>query len=137
MLKDVPESDWKQIVLAYDNMCHLDGLKAAREDLPLPVPFNKMWKEVTKIIDSLHIKNHVDPICQVTYHPKKVKEKNPKFNLMCAEQTFAWLSRFKRICSGMNKAHHCFFLHRLVTELCALEGRNLLLPGVSHADSTP
>ena len=130
-------------MLAYDNMCHLDGLKAAQEDLPLPPPFHTMWKKVDKIIDSLHIRNHIDPKCQEIYHPKRVKEKNPHFNLMCAEQTFAWLSRYKRICSAMNKTHQCFFLHRMVkrrnayTELCVHEGRSPLLPGVPHADSTP
>ena len=143
VLKNVPESEWGQTVLAYDNMCHLDGLKAAQENLPLPPPFHTMWKKVDKIIDSLHIRNHIDPKCQEIYHPKRVKEKNPHFNLMCAEQTFAWLSRYKRICSAMNKTHQCFFLHRMVkrrnayTELCVHEGRSPLLPGVPHADSTP
>ena len=124
ILKNLPESEWEKTVLAYDNMCHLDGLRAAQEDLPLLAPFNKMWFNVTKIIDSLHIKNHKDPKCQLLYNPKRVKEENPHFNLMCAEQTFAWLSRFKRICSAMDKTHHCFFLHRMVkrrnmyTSLC-------------------
>ena len=27
---------WKDITLSYDNMCHLNNLKAAKEDLPLP-----------------------------------------------------------------------------------------------------
>uniref|UniRef100_A0A1X7T5N6 Uncharacterized protein n=1 Tax=Amphimedon queenslandica TaxID=400682 RepID=A0A1X7T5N6_AMPQE len=27
---------WKEITLSYDNMCHLNNLKVAREDLPLP-----------------------------------------------------------------------------------------------------
>ena len=77
VLKNVPESEWGQTVLAYDNICHLDGLKAAQEDLPLPPP---MSKNVDKIIDSLHIRNHIDPKCQDIYHPKRVKEKNPHFN---------------------------------------------------------
>lgn len=134
VLKDVPETEWKDRIIAYDNMCHLDGLRAAKQDLPLPAPYDKMWKKVTKIIDSLHIRNHKDPKCQEMYHPKIVKELHPKFNLMCAEQTFTWLSRYKRISSSMNKTHHCFFLHRMVkrrnvyTELCARLNRNPHLP---------
>ena len=27
---------WKQIILAYDNMCHVDNLRVAKKDLPLP-----------------------------------------------------------------------------------------------------
>ena len=59
-------------MLAYDNMCHLDCLKAAQEYLPLPAPFNAMWSKVTKIIDSLHIKNHKDPKCQLVYNRLKM-----------------------------------------------------------------
>ena len=138
----MPESQWDQIVLAYDNMCHLDGLKAAQEDLPLPAPFHSVWSKVTKIIDSLHIKNHKDANCQRIYNPRHVKEANPGFNLMCAEQTFAWLSRFKRICSAMNKTHHCFFIHRMVkrrnayTHICLQCGKTPFLPGVAHEDTT-
>ena len=43
------------------------------------------------------------------YNPKKVKEVVPEANLMCAEQTFAWQSRYKKV--------H-FVLHRLI------KGRN-------------
>ena len=38
------------VCLSYDNMCHMDGLKIAREDLPLPKPFNKAWELVGKVI---------------------------------------------------------------------------------------
>ena len=115
ILKHLPESKWPEVILCYDNMCHLDGLKAAQQDLPLEPPYNHMWKSVTKIIDFLHIKNHVDEKCQELYHPKKVKDHHPKYNLMCAEQVFTWLSRFKKITCSMNKSHHCFFIHRTVT----------------------
>ena len=27
---------WKEVILAYDNMCHVNNLKVARNDLPLP-----------------------------------------------------------------------------------------------------
>ena len=63
-------TQWKDVVVAYDNniMCQLDSLKAARNDLPLEAPFDKMWKSITKIIDhDLHIQNHSDPnVCKCT-----------------------------------------------------------------------
>lgn len=45
-------------VIAYDNMCHVDGLKLAKLDLPFQKPFDKMWQRVVKVIDHLHIRNH-------------------------------------------------------------------------------
>ena len=41
-LKCVPEEEWKDIVLAYDAMCKLDGLKVSQQPLPLPEPYNKI-----------------------------------------------------------------------------------------------
>lgn len=95
-------------------MCHLDALKVANAPLPLPAPYCNMWLKVTKIIDSLHIRNHVDKRCLMKYHPRTVKEKFPKLNLMAAEQTFVWASRFKKVLCSMPKTHHCFFLHMQV-----------------------
>ena len=140
VLKDRPESEWKNVILCYDNMCHLDGMRVAQMPLPLEPPWNNMWTSVTKIIDSLHIRNHKDEKCQTVYHPSQVKEKHPQYNLMCAEQVFTWLSRFKKITCAMNKTHHCFFLHRIVqrrnkyTEFCHCINRNPLLPKVKNAD---
>lgn len=87
-----------------------------------------------KVIDSLHIKNHKDEKCHQLYHPDKVHKINENINLMCAEQTFVWLSRYKRIMCSMNKTHHLFFLHRLIvlrneyTKMCHDVGRKPLLP---------
>ena len=136
VLKEREESKWKEVILCYDNMCHLDALKVAQKDLPLDAPYDKMWKKVTKIIDSLHIKNHTDDKCLATYHPKQIKDAHPTYNLMCAEQVFSWLSRYKRITSSMNKTHHCFFIHRIVTRrnrytsFCNRINRSALLPSV-------
>ena len=58
-VKDKAQESWGNIILCYDNMCHLDGLKAAKEPLSLPPPYNQMWIDIKKIIDSLHIRNHV------------------------------------------------------------------------------
>ena len=85
-------------------------------------------------IDSLHIKNHKSARCQEIYHPDNVHKEHPLYNLMCAEQTFVWLSRYKRIMCAMNKTHHLFFLHRIIvhrnsyTQTCHATNRKPLLP---------
>ena len=53
---------------------------------------------------------------------------------MAAEQTFVWLSRFKKILCAMPKVHHLFYLHRMVkhrnayTTACYKYGKKPLLP---------
>lgn len=49
-LKDRDFDSWSSVILAYDNMCHIDNLKAARAPLPLPQPYDQMWKQITKVI---------------------------------------------------------------------------------------
>ncbi|XP_065885988.1 uncharacterized protein [Dysidea avara] len=120
---------WKEVILAYDNMCHVNNLKVARNDLPLPGDLKYIWKDINKIIDSLHINNHCDPRCKTLYDPQPIKEKNPSFNTMACEQTFAWMSRFKKIVCSMPKTHHHFYIHRMVKRrnayisYCYLHGR--------------
>ena len=75
-----------------------------------------IWKCVTKIIDSLHISNHVDPRCKKKYDPQPIKEKHPEFNTIACEQTFAWMSRHKKIVCFMPKTHHHFYVHRMVKD---------------------
>ena len=48
-LKSIPVEKWPSVLLAYDNMCHLDSLRASRQPLPLPPPFNEMWLKITKV----------------------------------------------------------------------------------------
>ena len=100
--------DWKKVTVSYDNMCHLNNLKVARRPLPLPGDLAHIWLEVNKIIDDLHIKNHRDPRCEQYRAPEEIG------NTMACEQTFAWLSRYKKILSAMPKTHHHFYLHRMV-----------------------
>lgn len=115
-------------------MCHLDGMNAAQKPLPLPSPWNKAWTSVTKIIDSLHIHNHKDASCKKNYDPMILKNELPEGNTMAAEQTFVWLSRFKKILCAMPKVHHLFYLHRMVkhrnmyTVQCYKNGKKPLLP---------
>jgi hypothetical protein len=35
------------VCLSYDNMCHMDSLIIARDDLPLTKPFNEAWKLIS------------------------------------------------------------------------------------------
>jgi hypothetical protein len=48
-LQNVPVSNWSDIVIAYDAMCKLDGLKVSSQPLPLPEPYDKMWLTVRKV----------------------------------------------------------------------------------------
>ena len=89
--------------------------------------------------DPLHIHNHKRKKCSELYNPDKVKEAVPEANLMCAEQTFAWFGRFKKICNSMSKIHFHFVLHRLIkqrnayTSHCYKNGKKPLLPSAKIA----
>ena len=48
-LQKIPVSEWGDVVLSYDNMCHLDSLRAAANPLPLPEPYSHMWLKITKV----------------------------------------------------------------------------------------
>ncbi len=146
VLEHVPVAKWEKFGLAYDNMCHLNDLRAARKPLPkdlFPAPYDEMWMKVTKIIDELHIRNHKSE-CQSKYPPDKLRELHPDSNLntMAAEQTFVWLSRFKKLLCAMPKNHHNFFLHRMITRRnhytawCHSKGRSLVLPKVRSVMTT-
>ena len=60
-------TDWKKIVLAYDNMCHLNNLRVAQFPLPLSGKLKFIWNDIHKIIDDLHLKNYEDPRCAQNY----------------------------------------------------------------------
>lgn len=100
------------VTLAYDNMCHLDSLRISKSQLPLPVPFNEAWQLISKVIDRLHLRNHVDRKCKELYDPDK--RIPPNFNTMACEQTFIWASRLKKVMCAMPHVHQFFFLRRLV-----------------------
>ena len=141
ILKGISPTSWGGIYIAYDNMCHVDGLKVVRKPLPFPAPFDLMWTAINKIIDSLHISNHKDAKCKEKYDPAKLKEHLPNMNIMAAEQTFVWLSRFKKILCSMPKVHHLFYMHRMVvrrnsyTVSCYKRGLKPVLPKARSAQS--
>ena len=45
-LLSIREDQWSEVIIAYDNMCQLDSLQLAKNPLPLPSPFDKMWMAV-------------------------------------------------------------------------------------------
>ena len=49
ILKDIPVEEWEEIVLSYDNMCHVNSMKVAQSPLPLPEPYDTMWIKITKV----------------------------------------------------------------------------------------
>ena len=108
----ISRTDWKKIVLAYDNMCPLNNLRVAQSPLPLPGKLKYIWNDIHKIIDDLHLKNHKDPRCTLNYSSASLRDDIPDMNTMSCEQTFAWLSRFK-LCAMPKVHHHYFYLHRL------------------------
>jgi hypothetical protein len=118
-------------------MCHIDSLKVAKKDLHFPSLLNEAWKLVSKVIDRLHLRNHVDPKCKQLYN---ADDKVPKqFNMMACEQTFVWASRFKKIICAMPHTHQFFFLHCLVkyqnryTEKCQKNSRSPVLPRLGRS----
>ena len=140
-LRTVPPDKWQDVFIAYDNMCNVDRMRVAKQELDLPPPYNKMWMTVSKIIDSFHLKNHKRKEGHEVYNPKKLKDIHPTFNTQTCEQTFSWLGRFHRILSSMPKVHNHFFVHRLVKRRneynshCYFVGKKPLLPNVKHNNS--
>ncbi len=127
----------RNIIVAYDNMCNLCKLKVEKP-LPLPVPHDRCWEMITKIIDKFHHKNHVDPVCLVKFSPEAVKANHPSYNTQAGEQTFVWVARFKHILCAMNKVRHLFYLHHMVhrrnkyTEKCYAQGKKPIWPRANH-----
>ena len=85
------------------------------ENLPLPGKFATMWQNVPKMVDGLHTSNHRREICETDFHPKRFKEANPDLtpNSMAAEQTFAWMGRYKKQICSLPKLQQMFMMHRL------------------------
>ncbi|PFX25307.1 hypothetical protein AWC38_SpisGene10081 [Stylophora pistillata] len=131
VLKDFSPSSWGDIYLAY-----VDGMKAASKPLPLPPPLDKMWSGINKLIDTLHLKNHRDPQWKTKYNPAQLKEELPNVNTMEAEQTFVWLSRFKKILFAMPKVHHLFSFTEWSCIATAIESSKEIFPSASGGNQT-
>ena len=132
--------------------CNVDRMRLLKKPLPLEGPMDKVWLNINKIVDSLHINNHTVCIsqkiedcfyrtkifqreeCKTVYAPAKVRAIHPEANLMTCEQLFCWMGRFKKVLNSMPKSHFHFFLHRLskrrnkYTEYCYSHNKYPLLP---------
>ena len=49
VLQQLPKDQWKDVILSYDNMCHLDSMIVANKPLPLPSSYDRMWMDITKV----------------------------------------------------------------------------------------
>ena len=58
ILKDVRPELWHKIYISYDNMCNVDRLNFLRQELPLVGDLARVWPDIGKVIDPLHIRNH-------------------------------------------------------------------------------
>ena len=113
-LKDTSPTKWSEFTLSYDDMCNVGKMLIARQKLPLEAPYDRLWLEVNKVIDLLHIRNHIDLKCKEILNPNKLKQLYPQLNAPVAEHTFIWALRFKKILGAMPKSHFLFFYHRMV-----------------------
>lgn len=131
---DKDPATWQDFNICYDNMCNLCNLNVAKKPLPLPVPYDMMWLNVSKFIDDLHLRNHKRPECKVLFSTARLRTKYESLNTPVCEQTFTWASKFKHIMNAMPKRRFLFFYHRMVvrrniyTERCYMENRKPLLP---------
>ena len=124
------------VLISYDNICNLSRMHLWREPLPIR-NFANLWTEnLGKIIDNLHLHNHVRKSCHTDFNPKILKAELPNANTMICEQTFAWLGRYKKILNVLPKHRFEFMLHRLIvhrnnyTEYCHLHHKYPHLPAL-------
>ena len=85
-------------------------------------------------------KNHSYKVTKLRGYDRNFRQFHPRIlpyltlDGMCAEQTFAWQSRYKKVLNSMKKTHFHFVLHRLIkgrnryTSLCYKQNRKPLLP---------
>lgn len=108
--------------IGYDRACDLHPflLNLSRQGA-----YFARWliRHVTFMVDSFHIRNHVESCCMppenpnCQYHPTL-----PKFseihgvNTECAEQSFRWLNRFKYSMRNMHQYTFNFFLHVIINK---------------------
>ena len=99
--------------------CNFARLKAVKQ--PLPAGFSTgdldLWTNIRLIIDGLHLRNHKRESCSINFNPQFFKDAHPhatETNTMAAEQSFSWLTKYKKQVNAMNKRNQIFFLHRII-----------------------
>lgn len=72
-----------KIILVYDNMCYVDGLKVVVKIFFFLELLDRVWLFIVKVIDKLYIRNYKDVKCKIFYNLEgKVLE---GFNIMVVE----------------------------------------------------
>jgi hypothetical protein len=144
-LEKIAPAEWKKIVVVYDNICNLDRTIAARNPLPLPQPFDRLWMDPLKVLDVFHLSNHVAD-CRKKYNPRDIKELHPnleKRNTQAAEQTNSWFRHFIAILNAIPRDRQLFYIHCLVKARndylyerspAEMEEDEVFLDGVSESD---
>ena len=54
-------------------------MRAGKADLPFPEPFNMLWKRISKITDTFHLRNHKREECHKKYNPAALKGIHPTY----------------------------------------------------------
>ncbi|OWA50466.1 hypothetical protein BV898_14980 [Hypsibius exemplaris] len=74
---NIPPAEWGKTFVVYDYACNIDGIKAAKWPRPLAPPYDKMWMEILKVIDVIHLQNHKRPECRTIFIPKNIFKVHP------------------------------------------------------------
>ena len=59
------QSEMENFWLSYDNVCHIDNLRLMKKPLPFPSPHDRLWLDVNKLIDELHLKGSSHKKCDI------------------------------------------------------------------------
>lgn len=100
------------IIVVYDNMCYVDGLKVVCVDFLFEDFLKKVWQCVVKVIDKLYICNYKDEKCKILYN--LIDKVFDGYNIMVVEQIFVWGSRFEWLICVMLWFYQFFYFYRFV-----------------------
>ena len=109
-LKDVPEHQWEEFILSYDNMCNVCRMLCTKKPLPLNPPFDKIWLKVTKAIDRLHLRNHKNKECHQIFSPEPFKGKNPILTHPSQSRFSPGLHDLKKFFVQCRRRDSCFII---------------------------
>ena len=98
----------------YDNACNLRAFCLNPKNRPNVGPDKidrsrtSIFANINYVVDRLHIKEHVDPVCLKTCHPNLFPDLEGQNTEVC-EQTNFWIGKYKYNCKHMNILRFNFF----------------------------
>ncbi|KXJ06830.1 uncharacterized protein LOC114576501 [Exaiptasia diaphana] len=112
--------------LVYDDACHLRkyAQNPIRSEL---TEQTKTLRDIEIVVDKMHMRGHVDPWCKKHCDSRKIEELAEVDTEVC-EQSFSWLSLYKKMTRKMNQEHFMFLvlyllhLHNVKEETKLLNG---------------